>query len=67
MEFDGRILKILPKRSGKSQRTGNEWVAQPFVFEFFEHPTDRYSDKVVLETYDTDIIPLMQEGMACRC
>lgn len=67
MEFDGRILKILPQRSGKSQRTGNEWVAQPFVFEFFEHPTDRYSDKVVLETYDTNIIPLMQEGMACRC
>ena len=67
MEFKGRIMKMLPPRSGRSQRTGNEWTAQPFIFEFFENETDRYSDKVVLETYDTDIIPLMQEGMACRC
>ena len=25
MEFQGRIAKILPARTGVSQRTGNEW------------------------------------------
>ena len=60
-------MRILPQRSGTSQRTGNDWVAQPFVFEYFENPTDRWSDKVLLETYNKDIIAKMKEGMKCRC
>ena len=48
MEFQGRIAKVLPMRQGTSTRTGNEWYAQPFVFEYFENPTDRWSDKVLL-------------------
>jgi hypothetical protein len=55
MEFTGRISKVLPVRSGKSQR-GNEWQALPFVFEYFEHENDRYADSVLLETFDTNII-----------
>lgn len=58
---------MLPKRNGISQRTGNEWVAQPFVFEFFENPTDRYSDKVLLETFDTEVMEKMSVGMECVC
>ena len=67
MEFEGRIMRILPQRSGTSQKTGNEWFAQPFVFEYFENPTDRWSDKVLLETRDRDIVAKMKEGMKCRC
>ena len=67
MEFEGRIMRILPQRSGTSQKTGNEWFAQPFVFEYFENPTDRWSDKVLLETRDKDIVAKMKEGMKCRC
>ena len=67
MEFDGRIMKMLPQRSGTSQRTGNEWKTQPFVFEYFEHDTDRWSDKVLLETRDTNLMDKMKEGMKCRC
>ena len=33
MEFIGRVKKILPLRSGISQRTGNEWKSLPFIFE----------------------------------
>lgn len=55
MEFTGRISKVLPVRSGTSQR-GNEWQALPFVFEYFEHENDRYADSVLLETFDTNII-----------
>lgn len=62
MQFTGRIMKVLEARSGVSQRTGNEWKALPFVFEYFENPTDRYSDKVVLETFDTNLMNLIKEG-----
>ena len=67
MEFKGRISKVLPMRQGISARTGNEWCAQPFVFEYKENPTDRYDDSVVLETYDTNIIPHLKEGMEVIC
>jgi hypothetical protein len=67
MEFIGRVKKILPLRSGASQRTGNEWKSLPFVFEYFEHETDRYADSVVLETFDTNVIDNLKEGMEICC
>lgn len=67
MEFTGRISKLLPMRQGTSARTGNEWYAQPFVFEYYEHESDRYADSVVLETFNTDIIPHMKEGIEVIC
>ena len=54
MEFEGRIQKVLPVRSGTSQR--GEWKVLPFVFEYFETPDQRWSDKVLLETMDTNIM-----------
>lgn len=67
MEFIGRVKKILPLRSGVSQRTGNEWKSLPFIFEYYEHDTDRYADSVVLETFDTNVIDNLKEGMEIRC
>ena len=67
MEFTGRIKKVLQLRSGISQRTGNEWKSQPFIFEYFEHPTDRYADSVLLETFDENVINKMKEGMEVKC
>lgn len=63
MKFQGRVKKMLPLRSGVSQRTGNEWKALPFIFEYFENPTDHYPESVVLETYDTKVIDNLKEGM----
>lgn len=63
MKFQGRVKKILPLRSGVSQKTGNEWKALPFIFEYFENPTDHYPESVVLETYDTKVIDNLKEGM----
>lgn len=54
MEFEGRIQRVLPMRSGTSQK--GEWKTLPFVFEYFERPDDRWSDKVLLETFDTNIM-----------
>jgi hypothetical protein len=67
MEFQGRVKKILPLRSGVSQRTGNEWKSLPFIFEYHEHETDRYADSVVLETFDTNVIDNLKEGMEVIC
>lgn len=63
MEFYGRILKVLEPRTGTSERTGNEWKTQGFVFEYFEQPTDRYSDKVYLETFDENVMSQLKEGL----
>jgi hypothetical protein len=67
MEFQGRVKKILPLRSGVSQRTGNEWKSLPFIFEYFENPTDHYAETVLLETFDTKVIDNLKEGMEVRC
>lgn len=67
MEFQGRIAKVLPVRSGVSQRTGNAWKSLPFIFEYFEHDSDRYADSVLLETFDTKVIDNLKEGMEVRC
>ena len=67
MEFQGRIAKLLPIRQGVSQRTGNEWKSLPFIFEYFEHDSDRYADSVLLETFDTNVIDHLKEGMEVRC
>ena len=67
MEFQGRIAKLLPIRQGVSQRTGNEWKSLPFIFEYFEHDSDRYADSVMLETFDTNVIDNLKEGMEVRC
>ena len=46
---------MLPARSGTGQN-GNEWKRLPFVFEYFESGEQRWSDKVLLETFDTNIM-----------
>ena len=67
MEYQGRIRKVLPVRTGTSQRTGNNWKCLPFVFEYFENETDRWPDSVVLETFDEKVINSLKEGMEVRC
>jgi hypothetical protein len=54
MEFKGRIYRLLPKQSG--QRTdGTTWQKQNFIFEYFEHKTDTWSDKVLLNVMGDNI------------
>lgn len=63
MEATGRIIRLLKKEEGTSTRTGNKWTALPFVLEYFEKETDRYCDRVVLRTYDTNIMKQLGEFM----
>lgn len=66
MEFTGRIMKVLPKQKGVSERTGNAWAHQSFVFEYFEDPNQRYSDKVLLQTFDTNVMAQLEENAQVR-
>lgn len=54
MQFQGRIYKIYPTQSGTSAN-GNQWSRQDFVFEYFEQPTDRYADRVLLSVMNDRI------------
>lgn len=54
MEFEGRISRVLPVRSGTSQK--GEWKVLPIVFEYFETEDQRWPDRVLLETMDTNIM-----------
>lgn len=67
MEFTGLVSKVLPVRTWKSQKTGNDEQSLPFVFEYFENPTDRFPDSVVLESMDEKVIKHLKEGMEIRC
>lgn len=66
MEFEGQIIKVCNPRTGTSQRTGNEWKTQGFVFEFKEHDTDPWFDRVYLETFDTNIMNNLVEGTVAK-
>ena len=63
MKFNGVIQKVLPLRSGVSERSGKEWATQGFVFEYKENPTDRTPDRVILETFDTNVIEEFKKVM----
>lgn len=52
MVFEGQITKVFAPRTGTSQRTGNEWKSQSFIFEYFDD-NQRHADSVVLETFNT--------------
>ena len=54
MEFTGRIQNVLPVRSGTSSK--GEWNVLPFIFEYYETQEQRWSDRVILETMDHDIM-----------
>jgi hypothetical protein len=36
MEIQGKIIAVLPKQSGTSKRTGNQWASQDYVIETHE-------------------------------
>lgn len=52
MEFTGKIIAIMPPRTGTSKSTGNEWKVQEYVIE--SH--DQYPKKMCFEVFGTDKI-----------
>lgn len=52
MEIIGRIIAVLPERSGVSQRSGSEWKVATYVLETQE----QYPKKMCFEVFGTDRI-----------
>ena len=56
---------MYPIQSGTSAN-GNQWSRQDFVFEYFENPTDRYADRVLLSVMNERIKEYdLHEGDEC--
>lgn len=56
MELEGRIIKVMPVQSGISQKTGNAWKSQEYVFEYFYFPNQSTPTKVVMRVFGEDRI-----------
>lgn len=56
MKVVGNIRQILEPRSGISQRTGEMWVTQDFVLEYFYWPNQTVPSKMLLSIFGTDRI-----------
>ena len=52
MEVTGRIVAIMDKQSGDSER--GHWERQNFVVEYFADPRDRYSKRMVFSVFGAD-------------
>ncbi|MDR0939485.1 MAG: DUF3127 domain-containing protein [Mediterranea sp.] len=52
MEFTGKIIAVLPVKSGVGRNSGNEWKAQEYVVE--NH--DQYPRKMCFEVFGGDKI-----------
>lgn len=56
IKLTGRIAKVFPAKSGVSQRTGNTWMSQEYLFEFFSWSAAQYPDRVVFRIFGEDRI-----------
>ena len=55
MEFEGRIIRVQPARTGTRQ-DGSQWVDLSFVFAYYEAGEQRFEDSVLVNTFDTNFI-----------
>lgn len=55
MEITGKIIAVLPKQSGTSQRTGSTWASQEYVIETH----DQYPRKCCFRVFGEDKIANM--------
>lgn len=49
MQFEGRVKEVMPVQSGVSQRNGEPWSNQEFVFGFYETSDAIYEKEIVLK------------------
>lgn len=67
MEIKGKIIAVLPAKSGISQRTGNDWMSQEYVIETH----DQYPRKCCFNVFGKDKIDTFEiqagEEMTVYC
>ena len=56
MELEGKISVVMPAASGISQSTGNPWMSQEYVMEYFWFPNQSNPSKIVMRVFGEDKI-----------
>ena len=56
MELEGKISVVMPALSGTSQRTGNAWMSQEYVFDYFWFPNQSTPSRIVMKVFGEDKI-----------
>ena len=56
VKLTGRIAEVMPAQSGVSQRTGNPWMSQDYLFEFFTWSGAQYPNRLKVRIFGEDNI-----------
>jgi hypothetical protein len=56
VKLSGRIAEVMPVVSGISDRTGNAWKSQEYLFEYFAWSGAKYANRMVVRAFGEDDI-----------
>ncbi len=56
MELEGFIYKVMEPNSGISQKTGNAWMSQEFVFGYYWYPNQTQPSYMIARIFGEDNI-----------
>ena len=56
IKLTGRIAEVFPAQTGTSQRTGNAWMSQDYLFEFFTWSGAQNPNRLVVRIFGEDNI-----------
>ena len=56
IKLTGRIAEVMPVVSGISDRTGNAWKSQEYLFEYFAWSGAKYANRMVARVFGEDDI-----------
>ena len=54
VKLTGRIAEMMPVVSGISDRTGNAWKSQEYLFEYFAWSGAKYANRMVVRVFGED-------------
>lgn len=56
IKLTGRIAEVLPANTGVSQRTGNQWMSQDYIFEYFMWSGQQKATQLCVRIFGEDNI-----------
>lgn len=56
VKLTGRIAEVMPLQSGTSQRTGNSWKSQEYLFEYFPWSGAQNPSRIVVRIFGEEDI-----------
>ena len=54
MELEGKIYKVMQPNSGVSQKTGNAWMSQEFILQYYWFPNQTMPSYMVFSVFGED-------------